>query len=129
MIYTIKIKKKIDALNEEIKRYNDLYDKEKSEFDELNLSLVKKTEVYNSIVRDIKRISGENCELEEKNKQLEESLNYEEHEIIKLQDSILTEEKEKENLTKQLGDSNRNLETRKIAKDDLKIVLMKLIKN
>lgn len=115
-----KNKEKIDALNEEIKRYNDLYDKEKSEFDELNLSLVKKTEVYNSIVRDIKRISGENCELEEKNKQLEESLNYEEHEIIKLQDSILTEEKEKENLTKQLGDSNRNLETRKIAKDDLK---------
>nr|WP_235701065.1 hypothetical protein [Clostridioides difficile] len=111
-----KNKEKIDALNEEIKRYNDLYDKEKSEFDELNLSLVKKTEVYNSIVRDIKRISGENCELEEKNKQLEESLNYEEHEIIKLQDSILTEEKEKENLTKQLGDSNRNLETRKIAK-------------
>ncbi|MDV9884868.1 hypothetical protein RHG42_20185 [Clostridioides difficile] len=44
----------------------------------VNLSLVKKTEAYNSIVRDIKRISGENYELEEKNKQLEESLNYEE---------------------------------------------------
>lgn len=81
---------------------------------------MKHNQIYESIIRDIQRISEENKTLENKYVQIEKSLNDKTIETSKLEEDIVIEETEKISLNKQLVDNTRSLETKKLSKESLK---------
>src|SRR5699024_3073064 len=105
-----KNKFKIEKLNNELKQYNSLYEDEKIKFDNLNLNLVKNNQIYESLIKDIKRIDEESKSLENKYTQIEKYLDDKIIEISKLEEEIVIEETEKIRLNKQLVDNTRGLE-------------------
>ena len=113
-------KSQIESLTNKLKEYNSLYEDDKLKFDNLNLNLVKHNQIYESIIRDIQRISEENKTLENKYVQIEKSLNDKTIETSKLEEDIVIEETEKISLNKQLVDNTRSLETKKLSKESLK---------
>lgn len=113
-------KSQIEILTNELKEYSSLYEDDKLKFDNLNLNLVKHNQIYESIIRDIQRISEENKSLEDKYQQIEKSLNDKAIETSKLEEDIVIEETEKISLNKQLIDNIRSLETKKLSKESLK---------
>ncbi len=116
-------KSQIEILTNELKEYSSLYEDDKLKFDNLNLNLV-----YESIIRDIQRISKESKALEDKYLQIEKSLNDKAIETSKLEEDIVIEETEKISLNKQLIDNTRSLETKKLSKESLKEKLESLNK-
>ena len=78
---------------------------------------MKHYQIYESIIRDIQRISEENKTLENKYVQIEKSLNDKTIETSKLEEDIVIEETEKISLNKQLVDNTRSLETKKLTKE------------
>ena len=113
-------KSQIESLTNKLKEYNSLYEDDKLKFDNLNLNLVKHNQIYESIIRDIQRISEENKTLENKYVQIEKFLNDKTIETSKLEEDIVIEETEKISLNKQLVDNTRSLETKKLSKESLK---------
>ena len=113
-------KSQIEILTKELKEYSSLYEDDKLKFDNLNLSLVKHNQIYESLIRDIRRISEESKALENKYLQIENSLNDKTMETSKLEEDIVIEETEKISLNKQLIDNTRSLETKKLSKESLK---------
>lgn len=113
-------KEKIEKLSIEYKESSGIYESDKLKYDELNLELVKYNQIYENILTDLKRISKENIELKEKSNDIEEALKNQEVKTSKLQEEIIIEETEKVSLNKQLGDNGRNLENKKVSKEDLK---------
>ena len=82
---------------------------------------MKHNQIYESIIRDIQRISEENKTLENKYVQIEKSLNDKTIETSKLEEDIVIEEKtEKISLNKQLVDNTRSLEAKRLSKESLK---------
>ena len=112
-------KSQIEILTNELKEYSSLYEDDKLKFDNLNLNLVKHNQIYESIIRDIQRISKESKALEDKYLQIEKSLNDKAIETSKLEEDIVIEETEKISLNKQLIDNTRSLETKKLSKESL----------
>ena len=121
-------KSQIEILTNELKEYSSLYEDDKLKFDNLNLNLVKHNQIYESIIRDIQRISKESKALEDKYLQIEKSLNDKAIETSKLEEDIVIEETEKISLNKQLIDNIRSLETKKLSKESLKEKLESLNK-
>ena len=121
-------KSQIEILTNELKEYSSLYEDDKLKFDNLNLNLVKHNQIYESIIRDIQRISKESKALEDKYLQIEKSLNDKAIETSKLEEDIVIEETEKISLNKQLIDNTRSLETKKLSKESLKEKLESLNK-
>ncbi|WP_343101446.1 chromosome segregation protein SMC [Romboutsia sp. MSSM.1001216sp_RTP31141st1_G3_RTP31141_220114] len=122
-------KETIEKLSLELKKSNDYYEKDREKHDNLNLKLVKDKQVLESIYADIKRIKNENEELRLKKGNIEKSIENQNIEISKLREETVIEETEKVSLNKQLSDNSRNLENRKLAKEDLKQKLEEHNKN
>ncbi|WP_373598305.1 chromosome segregation protein SMC [Paraclostridium bifermentans] len=110
----------IEELNLKLKEFNDVYEAEKGKFDELNIEYVKLKQTYETILKDINRITSENSEqnnlLEEINKSLEQSKDSK----VKLEEQIKIETSEKENLENQLIDENKKLNLQKEQKESIK---------
>lgn len=121
-------KEKIEILSKEHKVASGLYENDKLKYDELNLELVKYKQIHESLLNDIQRINNEDKELEEKSKNLDDSLKNGEKETFKLEEEIVIEETEKVSLNKQLFDNNRGLDNKKLSKEGLKNKLEELNK-
>lgn len=110
----------IEELNLKLKEFNDVYEVEKGKFDDLNIEYVKLKQTYETIIKDINRITSENSQqnnlLEEINKSLEQSKDSKN----KLEEQIKIETSEKENLENQLIDENKKLNLQKEQKESIK---------
>ncbi|MGL5754133.1 MAG: chromosome segregation protein SMC, partial [Paraclostridium sp.] len=100
---------------------NNIYEVDKNKFDDLNLEHVKLNQIYETILKDIERITNDTKiqknELEIVKKQLEDSkLNK-----IKIQEQVKIETSEKENLENQLIDENKKLNLQREQKESIKI--------
>ncbi|GAA3651099.1 chromosome segregation protein SMC [Asaccharospora irregularis] len=119
----------IQNLSEKLKELNKVYEDEKSNFDGLNLELVKSKQIYEGLIKEKERIETETNDLQERLTNYEKSLVSKRLDIAKLEEELVIETTEKENLKEQLGHNNSNLETKKVVKEDLKSRLEDFNKN
>ena len=113
-------------LSEELNKESEIYETEKSKFDNINLQLTKDKEILKSFNADMERIKEYLNQLHSKKLLIEKENNEEENEIKDIDEKIILEDREKENLKNQLNENNKGLENKKIARENLKILINNL---
>ena len=99
---------------------SEIYEIEKSKFNNLNIQLTKDKEILKAFNADIERTKEYLNQLEIKKSSIEKENQYEENQIKEIDEKMHIEDREKENLKNQLSDNNKNLENKKVVRENLK---------
>lgn len=113
-------KETIEVLSKELNEESEIYENEKSKFDNINIQLTKDKEILKSFNADMERIKEYLNQLNNKKLLIEKENNEEEKAIKDIDEKIIIEDREKENLKAQLNENNKSLGNKKIVRENLK---------